>query len=406
MIKTVLKINFLLVTFILLFSSCSTLPKSYLEQQQLTPDERIIFNSRVFDTAWNKVNRYYYDKTFNGKDWGKLGEKYRDEAMAAPDTDKLYEVINKMLSELKTSHLGAERTVREDLTDSSKEDGVIGIMVGVIKDNLYVSTVVPGSPAAKAGVLKGWLVVGRNGIPFPDIWNTNLKTIAGEAVTFDFIDQNDQPVSLSMIPVKRKKIKFVEAHELDSEILYIRLAAFDGKSVKLLRKKLKEYSSAPGLVLDLRSNPGGVVLFCKFAVGHFFSDNVEMGTFITRSGREKENDSIDLFTLDYDKPMVILVNSRSGSAAEIFSHIMQYHHRAKVVGQKTAGAVLAAFKFSLPDGGEIMIPVSDYIGLKGERLEGMGVIPDKVVSVPTLYDIREGKDRDLEAALEILNKEL
>ena len=53
-----------------------------------------------------------------------------------------------------------------------------------------------------------------------------------------------------------------------------------------------------------------------------------------------------------------------------------------------------------------MIPISDYIGLNGQRLEGVGVIPDKVVSVVTPYDLREGKDRELEAALEILNNEM
>ncbi len=404
--KTVLKINIILLFFVLLFSACSTLPKTYLAQQQLTPDERIVFNKKVFDSAWNKVNWFYYDKTFNGKDWKALGAKYRDEAAAAPDADKLYEVINKMLAELEVSHLAAMRTAREDITDSSKKEGVIGIMIGAVQDKIYISSVIPDGPAAKAGVKKGWLVTGRNGIPFSDLEDANLKTVAGEAVTFDFLDLNDRPVSLSIIPAKRSIVKFVEAHELDNGVLYIRLAGFDRKSVKLLRKKLKEYSEAPGLVLDLRSNPGGKLRACKIAVGHFFPDNVELGTFIHRSGKEKENDSIDFLTLNYDRPMVILVNSRSGSASEIFSHILQYHHRAKVVGQKTAGAVLAAFELGLPDGGKIVVPVSDYIGLNGKRLEGTGVIPDKVVSVMTLYDIREGKDRELEAALEILKKDL
>ncbi len=404
--RAISKILSSVIFSILLFSACSSLPKKYIEQQNLTPDERVIFNRKVFDSAWNKVNSFYYDQTFNGKDWVKLGEKYRDEAISAADPDKLYVVINKMFSELEVSHLVAVRTARKDITDSSKKEGAIGIITSVIQDKIYIFTVIPDSPAAKAGVQKGWLVVGRDGVKFPDLKNSNLHTIAGETVTFDFLDENEHPCSLSMIPVKRDKIQFVEAHELNNGLLYVRITEFNRQSVKFLHKKLQEYGATRGLILDLRSNRGGSLHSCKVAVGHFFPDNVSMGTFITRSGKENDKDSMEFLTLNYDKPMVILVNSESGSAAEILSHILQFHHRAAVVGQKTAGAVLVARKLRLPDGGEIMIPISDYIGLNGQRLEGAGVIPDKVVSVVTPYDLREGKDRELEAALEMLNNEM
>ena len=404
--RAISKILSSVIFSILLFSTCSSLPKKYIEQQKLTPDERVIFNRKVFDSAWNKVNSFYYDQTFNGKDWVKLGEKYRDEAISAADPDKLYVVINKMFAELEVSHLVARRTARKDITDSSKKEGMIGIMIDALQDKICILKVMQDSPAAKAGVQKGWLVVGRDGVKFPDLKNSDLHTIAGETVTFDFLDENDHPRSLAIIPVRRDKNKFVDARELNNGIQYVMITEFNGQSVKFLRKKLQEYGATRALILDLRSNPGGSLSACKKAVGHFFPDNVEMGTFVKRKGSEKEEESIDFFTLNYYKPMVILVNSRSGSAAEIFSHILQFHHRATVIGQKTAGAVLAALISGLPDGGEIMIPVSDYIGLNGQRLEGAGVVPDVNVPQATLAEIREGKDRDIEAALEILNGEL
>lgn len=400
--SVILKNLFLLLVFIFLFSACSTLPKTYLKQQQLTPEERVVFNQKVFDAAWMKVNKKYFDPTFNGKDWVKLGDKYRDQAVSAADTDQLYEEINKMFSELEVSHLTAIRTARKDITDRSKKDGAIGIILSVVEEKIIISAVIPDSPAAKAGVQKGWLLVGRNGMKFPDLKNSKLRTIAGEAVTFDFIDQNDHPHSLRIIPLRRKNIKFLEARELNNGYLYLRLLQFDGQSVNLLRKKLIEYNYTRGIVIDLRNNPGGNLFFSRVAIGHFFPDTVEMGTFVTRRGREKGEKSVDFLTLNYDKPMVILINSSSGSAAEIFSHILQFHHRATIIGQKTAGAVLAARTYKLPDGGEIKIPVSDYIGLNGERLEGTGVVPDREVPVETLDEIRAGKDRDIVIALEIL----
>ena len=162
-----------------------------------------------------------------------------------------------------------------------------------------------------------------------------------------------------MIPVRQDKIQFVEARELDNGFLYLRLDKFDRRSVKLLCEKLKEHISTRGVILDLRTNPGGSLFYSRVAVGHFFPDAVDMGTLVTRKGKEKGEESVDFFTLDFDKPMVVLTSPRSGSAAEIFSHILQFHHRAAIIGQKTAGAVLAARKFRLPDGGEIIIPVSD-----------------------------------------------
>jgi carboxyl-terminal processing protease len=404
--KAIFKILSSLIFFTLLFSACSSLPKSYLEQQQLMPDERANFNKKVFDSAWKKVEIIYYDRTFNGKDWVELGDKYRNEAISAADPDQLYEVINKMLAELESSHLIAIRKARKDITDRSKKDGMIGISINAVQDKLCIMWVMPDSPAAKAGVQRGWLVVGRDGVKFPDLKHADFHTIAGEPVTFDFIDENDHPRSLSIIPVRRIKDKFEEAHELNNGILYVRMAEFESQSVKFLYKKLQEYSTAKGLILDLRSNPGGRISQCKKAIGHFFTGNVEMGNFITRRGSEIDKESKDFFTLNYDKPMVILVSSRSGSAAEIFSHVLQFHHRARVIGQKTAGAVLAAVKLSLPDGGEIMIPGMDYTGLDGKRLEGTGVIPDINVPEATVAEIREGKDRDIETALQILNGEL
>lgn len=403
--RAIFKILSSVIIFIILSSACSGLPKIYIEQKQLTPDERAVFNEKVFDTAWNKVNRFYYDKTFNGKDWKKLGDKYRAEAISAADTDQLYSVINKLLGELGVSHLVAARTARKDIVSSREKKGMIGITLGFLDDKAYIASVFPNSPASKAGVQKGWLVAGRDGKKYSQGNNEIFYTIAGEPVTFDFLDQYDRLHSLRMIPVMRDKIQFVEARELDSGFLYLRLDKFDRRSVKLLREILKEHASTRGVILDLRTNPGGSLFYSRVAVGQFFPDPVDMGTLITRKGREKGEESIDFFTLDFDKPIAILISPRTGSGAEIFTHILQFYHRATVIGQKTAGAVLASRKYRLPDGGEITIPVSDYIGLNGERLEGVGVTPDIKVPAETLAEIRAGKDRDLEIALKILNGE-
>lgn len=403
-LKVISKTLIFLSAFIFLFSACSSLPKTYLEQQQLTADDRLVFNQKVYDYAWVKVNNKYFDPDFNGKDWVALGNKYSDEAVSATNTDQLYEVINKLLAELEVSHLNASRTVRKDMTSKSKKKGLIGIIPGFLEDTIYVSAVFPNSPAAKAGVQKGWLMVGRNGIKYKKGDKDAFNSIVGETVTYDFLDRFDHLHSLKMIPVKEKKLELIEACLLDNGILYLRLDRFENRSIELLRDRLKEYSKVKGLVLDLRTNPGGGLIHAQLAVGHFFPEAVEMGTFVTRKGKEKAKKSIDFFSLNFDKPMVIMISSRSGSGAELFSHILQFHQRATVIGQKTAGAMLGARKYKLPDSGEMVIPVLNYIGLNGKRLEGVGVVPDKEVPLATLDEIRACKDKDLEVALEMIHK--
>ena len=101
----------------------------------------------------------------------------------------------------------------------------------------------------------------------------------------------------------------------------------------------------------------------------------------------------------------MLVDGATGSAAEIFAAVLQDHGRATVIGRRTAGAVLASWFYRLPDGGELQLSREDYVAPKGRRIEGAGVVPD--IAVPReLADVRAGRDRDLEKAIEVLRGEI
>lgn len=97
----------------------------------------------------------------------------------------------------------------------------------------------------------------------------------------------------------------------------------------------------------------------------------------------------------------MLVDGATGSAAEIFAAVLQEHGRATIIGRKTAGAVLASWFHSLPDGGELQLSRMDYVTPKGRRLENDGVEPDVKVT-RTLAELRAGRDEDLEAVLRVL----
>ncbi len=182
---------------------------------------------------------------------------------------------------------------------------------------------------------------------------------------------------------------------------------------KQFREELAAFKNAPGLIIDIRGNPGGEFGGVLGIANNFFSEKVSFGRIIARSGK---GPSLMLRILGvpselevgggsgqvYGGPVVILVNEASGSAAEIFAAGMQENHRAAIVGRQTCGCVLASVAHSVKHGGEIDISEFGIVTASGHRLEGVGVIPD--VTVPlTLNDLRHHYDATLRKAVVILN---
>ena len=109
------------------------------------------------------------------------------------------------------------------------------------------------------------------------------------------------------------------------------------------------------------------------------------------------------FADPYEGPLVLLVGPYSASAAEILSAAVQDHRRGKLIGRTTNGAVVPGQWFDLPDGGKMMIPISDFVRNNGNRIERVGVQPDIWV-LPTLEDVRTGRDPVLERAVQELSR--
>jgi carboxyl-terminal processing protease len=104
------------------------------------------------------------------------------------------------------------------------------------------------------------------------------------------------------------------------------------------------------------------------------------------------------FTDHYHGPLCVLVGPSTASAAEILAAAVQDQRRGKIIGRASNGSVVPSEWFELPDGGRMMIPMSDFVRSDGRRLEGAGVQPDIWV-LPTIDDVREGRDPALARAL-------
>lgn len=379
---------------------CATVPSEYREPPPLAAAEQQVVNLRVFDRAWSLVNERYFDAAFRGVDWRQMRERYRPQAAAAKDAGELYVVVNRMCAELKESHLTAlaPRRVHELRTDHRPG---IGIQWRLVEGKRVVTDLVPASPAERAGIQRGWLVIARNGAPIRE--GERFIPRVGEMISFGFLDQQDVERTFTL-QAQLLRFERREARRLENGALLLRFDRFDAPSLSWLSEQLKAHADAPAVVIDLRQNAGGNTLVLDMAVAEFFPERVSIGRLVRRSGRMRENHSFAWRAARYGGQVVLLTGPATASAAEIFSHVLQHHGRATVVGQKTAGAVIYSRPYRLPEGGRLQVPIIDYVGLDGQRLEGRGVMPDIPVLQGTLADARANRAPELERALELLQR--
>lgn len=384
----------------LLLAGCVSTPAPRVPLDDLPPSQVDLAtrNLRVFNAAWSLVADRHYDPKLQGVDWVAAAKKFGPEAAAATDKKSLYAAINRMLDLLKDSHTRALNPEQANERQTQVRART-GFNMTKLDGHWAVAEVLPGSPAEAAGVRPGWLVLSRNGTRLGE--RNDFRARDGEVAQWNFIDERDRPVTLALTarPLSTKPRQ--EARELPGGFVYLRFDGFDGPDRRWLGEQLKAHHDAPGVVLDLRQNPGGETFSLGITIGEFFERSVDCGTFISRDGRRGEKNSWQFGSARYAGRVAVLVDRVTASAAEIFSAVLQDHGRATIIGRKTAGAVLASWFYVLPDGGELQLSREDYVAPKGRRLEGTGVEPD-LASRLTLEDLRAGRDPDLEMAVRIL----
>ena len=388
------------VTALMVSAGCTTTPAPRVSLAGVPAAElaRAEKNVRVFERVWSLVADWHYDPKLQGVDWPAAGVKYGAEAAAAADDKALYASLNAMVGLLKDSHTHALPPVQAE-ERRTQVRARTGFNMLRLDGRWAVGELVPGSPAEAAGVKPGWLVITRNGETLGE--RTDFRPQVGEVVQWEFLDERDQPVKLALTARLLSTKPRQEVRELPGGLIYLRFDGFDTTDRRWLSNQLKAHREAPGVVIDLRHNPGGGTISLGITIGEFFEKSVDCGKFITRGGHESEKTSWQLGSARYGGRVAVLVDGATGSAAEIFSAVLQEHGRATIVGRKTAGAVLASWFHSLPGGGELQLSLLDYVTPKGRRLENDGVEPEVKVT-RTLADLRAGRDAEVEAAVAVL----
>lgn len=286
---------------------------------------------------------------------------------------------------------------KELMMETEGQFGGIGIHIGLENNRLAVIAPVEGTPAWKAGVEAGDVIVAIDGRPTDtmslDIAVTLLRGQIGTKVTIDLL-RAGFPDTIT-VPLVRDVIQIHTVRAAAYEDLgYVRISQFSERTAEELDDALDSlaHQKVRGLILDLRDNPGGV-LTGAVAVGSRFIDSGTIVSVVARDPKQSQSFPAAPVPTTTHLPVVVLVNGGSASASEIVSGAIQDYHRGVVIGTKTYGKGSVQTVENLPDGSKIALTTARYFTPSGRSIHGVGLQPDSGM----LVDLPPFSDSDLKA---------
>jgi len=381
-----------------------------------------------FERVWKAVDETYFDPVFGGVDWQQIHDRYQPLVAEAEDDESFYALVNDMLWELGVSHAmlvppGHLSRVQPTVF----AEGEIGLDVRLIGGKTVVTRVSPGSPAATAGLRLGFVIQAIDGTPVGriaeqqedrlppphnDANRTNCVTTAilrhlygpeGTRVSVTYQDElgRSQTAAIGrrarsgrLSPDFPAFMEFTTGR-LEHGIGYLRLGSFSRHEE--VCRAIASMARAPGLVIDLRGNPGGddPQRIAEWLV----TERTVLFRNRTRTGSEEV--AVEPAEGAYEGPVVVLVDALSTSASELFAAGLQAAGRATIVGERSPGWCTSRSLIMLPNGAMVVHPNVEHSAPDGAVLEGRGVKPDVQVHL-SREALLQGRDPQLEAAVQFL----
>jgi len=291
-----------------------------------------------------------------------------------------YAAVNGMLDTLDPhSVLLNPETAREMDVSTSGKFGGLGIVIRMIKDKLRIVRPIKGTPAHRAGVKRGDHIVQINNELTENLTLTeSVNRMRGNPNTsVTLYIQRKGEKKRRRIDITRAiiRVETVDSKYLGSGVGYIRLTQFSGRSVREVKSAMKSMrkSGAKRWILDMRSNPGGL-LEQAIKITDLF---VKKGTIVTTvGGREREPRRATRHGSDTKSPLVVLLNGNSASASEIVAGALKNLDRALIVGGKSFGKGSVQVLYDNKDGSKLKLTIAQYLTPGDRSIQGVGIIPD------------------------------
>lgn len=386
----------------------------------------------TFEAVYQRISETYPYPDMRGVDWQGAHDRLLPQAQAARTADELRPALEALLATLGESHFGIlpgdryERLYSEDaLADATGGSGDAGLELRWVEGSLLVFRLTPGGGSALAGLRLGDAVTHIGTTAVVDVaagavtmrpetavavWSgRRLTGPVGSTVSLTVRSEDGSPREVAVqrqpTPGEVTQLGFLPpistdfaADTLPNGAGYIRFNAFMTSIAEPFGAALARFAAAPGVVVDVRGNMGGVAGLANGLAGFFITESGrEMGRLITREGE------LHLFIFPrppaqrYSGQLAILVDEASFSTAEIFAAGLQALGRARVFGARSPGMALPSRIEALPNGDALQYAFADFYDPLGRRVEGAGAVPDAPVPL-TAASLAAGHDPVIDAA--------
>ena len=363
----------------------------------------------IFNIAYSKnIDKLYEKIDLLGEVLEKVQDEYVDEIDQAEVMDF---AINGILQSLDPYSAYMNPKIYEEMqTETSGEFGGLGIEVSMEGGVVKVISPIDDTPAARVGVKAGDYIVRINGEQVQG--KTLMEAVnlmrgpVGSPIEITIRRKGLKKAKIFTIIREIIEIKSVISKLIDNEIGYLRLRAFNENSSNQLKgeiSKLEKNNKLVGYILDLRNNPGGL-LSQAVRISDFFLDDGEIVS--TRGRKSRENRKF--FAKKGDrikgKPLIVLINNGSASAAEIVAGALQDQKRAVLLGEATYGKGSVQSIIPLRNKGAIRLTISKYYLPSGKSISEVGVTPDiRVEEEDEEFSINTITDNQLNYAVKLFS---
>ena len=399
-----------------IFGSPSTVTPAIIPfRAKMTISRDEVF-AEMFEQSWRALNESFYDGKFHGANWNAVRAKYRPLVKHVAMKEDLYTLISLMLGELNASHLGISGAPA--LPEQATAD------LGLLFDNAYqgpglrIAEILRGGPADRRGLAlrPGDILLKLDGKELGPKQNLAqlLNDRAGESLNAVVASGTDlkKTTRLRLAAVDRKQIAGLmyerwirknadKVHELSKGRLgYIHIPAMSEAGLdRFVRALYSDCFDKDGIVLDIRYNGGG---FTHEQVLSYLTGK-EHTFFRQRNG--SAGLALNADDRRWTKPVVLIINNRSFSDAEIFPNAFRTLGLGKLVGQATGGHVIGTREIKLIDGSSFRTPRIGVITAKGVNMDTQGVFPDVAVEAQP-DQLARGRDMQLERAVGVLQQDV
>ena len=361
---------------------------------------------QLYDRAWKLINSKYVDQTNNEQDWNRWRHKYDSVIQTDEDAYVAIETMVASLNDVYTKFLNPKEFKEENDSIQGSLKG-IGVQIGTRDGKLLIIAPIEDTPGERAGLLAEDEILEINGESTKGLTvDKAADRIRGEEGTEVTLLIKRKGVPNKLYTIKRAKIeikavstKVPKYATVDDRLGYIRLSSFISRNAaEEFEKAILNYNDKKGLIIDLRSNPGGL-LTNAILIGDMLLNSKVIVSTVDRDGyKETQRATSNVLT---NQPIVVLVDGGSASASEILSGALKDNKRATIIGKKTFGKGLVQEINRMPNGSAMHVTIQKYLTPNGTDINKKGIEPDITVEI-TQEDIKEKRDPQLQKASDYL----